>query len=150
MKRYEENPTISTSAYAANDAVTGLESISVGEHGFIDRIVVKDADAESAALDILFFRDTITAAAANAAFTLSDDDADKLIGKVSFSSYYNPGGVSGVAISEQNNIGLAFDLATSSTNDYKLYYQVVTSGTPTYTATDDLKFDIYILDDGDL
>jgi hypothetical protein len=82
-------PTLDTSAYAVGDVlfaqttIAGATAEATGQ-GTIESITVVDGDDTAPAFTLVFFRDTITIAAANAAWNVSDADMAKAIGFVSF------------------------------------------------------------------
>ena len=82
-------PTLDTSAYAIGDVlfaqttIAGATAEATGQ-GTIESITVVDGDDTAPAFTLVFFRDTITIAAANEAWNVSDADMAKAIGFVSF------------------------------------------------------------------
>lgn len=77
-------PGYTTVAYTAGDQVGTLISITnasrvTGSTGWINSIIYHDDDNVAGAIDVLFFNDTLTLAADNAAFAISDADARKLL-----------------------------------------------------------------------
>lgn len=84
-----DTPTLDTSAYAVGDVLFGQRSLanatlSAGRRAIIDRVTVLDADDTGPSFTLVFFRDTFTIAAANAAWNVSDADMIKAVGQVSF------------------------------------------------------------------
>lgn len=152
-------PTVSTTAYTSGDVVGGAVRLprALGQYrrGVLKTVLVRDADAQAAALTLLLFKDAPTGIAAdNAALSLSDSDLALLVGKVNVaaSDYETVGGKSvavvDVAAALDGSAGDAADpLQHLRTGD--LWLVVVTKGTPTYTAADDtrLNFDLGLLTD---
>jgi len=77
-------PGIAAAAYASGDQFGTLISITnaarvTGGTGWINGITYHDNDDTMGAVDIYFFNDTVTLAADNAVFAVSDADARKLL-----------------------------------------------------------------------
>jgi hypothetical protein len=77
-------PGIAAAAYSAGDQFGSLITITnaarvTGGTGWINSIVYWDDTDVMGAIDIVFFRDTLTLAADNAAFAISDADARKAL-----------------------------------------------------------------------
>lgn len=150
-------PTVSTSAYTSGDVVGGATRIprALGAYarGVLKTVLVRDADAQKAALTLLLFKDAPTGIAAdNAALSLSTSDLALLVGKVNVaaSDYETVGGKSvavvDVAAALQGSAGDPSDrLQHLRTGD--LWLVIVTTGTPTYAAASDLSLDLGFLTD---
>jgi len=134
-----QTPTISTTAYAANDAVGGKLTFAnavrtAGGVGYIEDVVVVDNDKENAELVLVCFDADFTATADNAAFDPSDADLGNAIGFVwILTSDYKS--LNDNSVATVSNQPLQFQLAAGGTS---LYCQLMAVGTPTYTATSDL------------
>lgn len=77
--------TTATTAYAANDQVGALftftnQAIASGGGGYLESILLSDETNIIGAYKVWVFRASVTAAADNAAFSLSDADAQLLVG----------------------------------------------------------------------
>jgi hypothetical protein len=84
-------PTLDTAAYAVGDVLFVQNTlansvIASGGQGTIESVTVVDADDVPPVFTLVFFRDTITIAAVNSAWNVSDADMAKAIGVVSFVS----------------------------------------------------------------
>ncbi len=127
-------PTISAAAiYASGDAVGGLITIGKPPQPILQSIALVDDDKENATIDLILFRRSVTVAADNAAFTLSNTDDDAIIGYVTFDTYKDFGSHS---VAQVTNLALLIPSGDS------VYGQLVTRGTPTYTATDDIRLNL--------
>lgn len=151
QKRIQATPTISTSpAYTSGDVLGGLQTLTdaaniSGGSGVIQSMTVLDkTQAQRAAMDILFFDQTVTVAADNAAVAMSDADMANCIGTISIGPYNTAWpGTPLNSISTLINVGLPF-ICNGTAN---LYAVAVVRGTPTYVSTTDLIFSYSILQD---
>lgn len=126
-----------TSIYANNDVLAVPQEITgvfrhAGGRVKLDSIVVLDGDDQGTAIDLVFFNASATLGTINAAISISDADAAKIVGHVAvaagdFKDYIN----SMVAV--KTAVGLIMEAAAASTSLY--IGAVVRSGTPTYTAS---------------
>lgn len=149
IKRIQVTPVISTSAYATGDCLGPLQTLTAaarfsGGHGEILAVTILDkTQAVRAAMDLFFWDRSVTTAADNALFTVSD--ADQLFGLGGFAvatGDYNtawPG-------TPTNSIATKI-LATPLpfvANASDLFMQAIVRGTPTYTTTSDIVISVLI------
>ena len=135
-------PVVDTNALAANDlAVATLTRLQrVGKPGgttVLQQVMLLDKDLESVATELWFF-DTVsvTLPALNAAWSISDANAERCVGVVNIATTdYFATALNSVAIKKQ--MGLSMKLASDSTD---LWAAIITRGGPTYTAASDLTF----------
>jgi len=145
----DKTPTIDTTAYAANDAVTAKSTLVVtGQNGFLDRIKITDKSNVKATLKLYVFKRDFTAVAKNAAFSIANADAADLVAELTFNSWVTPAG-SSFSYASLDGLRLPFQLDEQA-NAYTLYYQLMTTGTPTYTTASDLVIEFSFLNNGDL
>jgi hypothetical protein len=139
----------SAGAYHANDFVGGdgvaitfpsCSRINQGYGGIIGATII-DKALQSASLELWLFDDLMTPPNDNAAWTVSDADAAKLVGVIPFSTYY-ASAANSVAMGTIANGILPFKVAGAALK--ALYGCVVTRGTPTY-ATGDLVIRLLIV-----
>lgn len=151
-------PVIDTSIYASGDCLGALTEITgaarvAGKGGVIRSVTVVDkTQAQRAAFDILLFSATVTTAADQAAFTISDADALKCVAVIpvlagDYAAVW-PG-------TPTNSIAYKPDLKTATFSGNlllpylcaatSLFVQLIVRGTPTYTAASDLvlRFDTF-------
>jgi hypothetical protein len=153
---FPKTPPINTVQYTAGDVVGGLMNFSQAAGPFsnavIQSITVKDKANQKAALTLLFFREAPTGIPVNnAALDITSADMAKLIGKVNVaaSDYETLDSQAvatvypGLVVSGHADTGLA----TDASNIGNLWMVAVTTGTPTYTAADDLSFELGSLQD---
>jgi predicted nuclease of predicted toxin-antitoxin system len=151
--RIQLTPTISSgSAYASGDVIGGSSASQAlsnaarisGGSGIIQSITVLDkTQAQRAAMDIMFFDRSVTAAADNAAVATSDADMAYCLGVIPIGPYNTAWpGTPLNSISTLVNVGLPFVL-----NGTDLHVVIVCRGTPTYGSTSDLIFSFTILQD---
>jgi hypothetical protein len=139
-------PTIDTSAYAANDAISpvltltgaGRETLST----MLQNITVSDEGGEGKTINIVVF-DTVptTTFVANSPFDPSDAEIDTIACIVTVSSHYSfSGGSNGASVA--NNVGCVIDTA-----DGTAYAVAVATEAVTYDATDALTFRFHFIQD---
>lgn len=135
----EHVPTISTTAYAANDIVGTPLAIPAQRSGspfYIDQIQIIDMDQAKAALRFLFFATQVTVQADNVAMAISDIEVrSHLCGVLASGAYIDVG----TSYSTQHIIP-ARPLVVTPYNGRNIWMVVQTTGTPTYSAVDSLKF----------
>jgi len=144
--RVQVIPTISSGAiYATADQLGGLMTIAnaarkSGGSGMLRAVtILENGGAQRANIDLVFFDRSVTLAADNAAFAVSDADMAFCLGVVSITSYNTAWAAAGNAIATLKGIDLPFVLNATS-----LYCAAVVRGTPTYTSTSDLTFSFVI------
>lgn len=143
-------PTITAGAYSADDALGDEMVLNVGirDSGSADAFVIQsisilDKAKQSIALDLLFFDDTVTPAADNAAADFTDAQlASNFLGHVSIVAA-DYAALNDNSVATKRNVGLQLKQETGGT-DAKIYCYAVTRGAPTYASTSDLviKFDL--------
>lgn len=128
--------------YTAGDAIGSLQTVPnvfsyPGQVGLVTQVVWIDADAQSNAAQIIFFKESVTGVSDNAAISFSDADAAKTLGHVT--------------VQTANDINLTTNLINTSSPsnslvplcvtsvDRSLRFQVRTGSTPTYTSTSGVK-----------
>jgi hypothetical protein len=136
----EVTPTVSTSAYTANDQVGGLMTLDGAAPGkgagtVLNSIVIVDKASQAAEIDLYFFDESPTVASSdNAAADVTDAEmVDKCIGHVTVVA----GDYAALAANSTacvRDIALSLKPRASTT----LYCLAVTRGTPTYGSTSDL------------
>ncbi len=135
--RLSVTPTISTSIYAAKDAVGALMTFSnavrsSGGTCRLEAVQIVDKGQQMRDLDLVLFDRTITAPTDNAIFAPTDAEMANCIGGVSFGAgFYMDFSTNSVAV--VNNVGLEVVL-----NGTDLFGVLVARATPTYTSTSDL------------
>lgn len=142
-------PTIDTSAYGDGDQLGGEMVIDIGTGGtgaasifdafVIQSISVIDIDAQSAAIDLVFFDDSVTIASDNAAADFTDAQLKaNFLGAVSIAATDYKAFNDNVAATVRN-VGLQLHPTTGG-DDHKIYVYAVSRGTPTYATTSSLTF----------
>lgn len=125
-------PTLDTAIYASGDSLhtTVLSFVSAvrvsGGAGIVEKMVIVDASAQTAAFELWLFSATVTPAAANAAHSISDADAALCVGVIASGTYFS---------SALNSVSVAKDvrlpIVCAATT---LFGILVTRATPTYLA----------------
>jgi len=153
-------PTISTSAYSANDQVGGVAtlatlttSLRILDAACQDKTVsylmglkITDKAAQNAPFTIYFFKTLPTVLSTdNAALSIADSEATKCVGfvTVTAASYSGPTqwSIADVPFAD------VMRALKSDTDDGPLYVVIQTTGTPTYGSTSDLEFKFYFSQD---
>ena len=133
---HEASLTVDTSAYASGDTLGTLITIddclsdTNGTATIMDITVVDNA-GQDVEIGFYFYNASVTLASDNAAYTVSDADANKCVGYVSVSDYVT-GGTS-KSIGQKRNVGLQVYSDGTTRN---VYCGLIILGAPTYTASD--------------
>lgn len=128
-------PVLDTSIYADNDVlfvpieVTGVFRNNAPAE--LVSITVLDGDDQGTEFDLIFSNATLTLGTINGAVNVSDADAAKILGSVSFVAADSIDLINSILFTKRD-VGLI--MAPGSTNSVWLS-GVVRSGTPTYTAS---------------
>jgi hypothetical protein len=163
LVRVTATPVISSgSIYANGDCLGPLQTIANAVRAgalsgrILSATIVDKTQAQRAAIDILFFTSTVTTAADNAAFTISDTDIQNCLGVIPVKALdYNtawPGtplnSIATVPYADlttsanlNNSSQLPFPIVTTGTD---LFMQLIVRGTPTYTSTSDIVVSLII------
>jgi hypothetical protein len=153
-------PTISTSAYTANDQVGGIQTLAVLNQqsqpidaacqdktvAYLMGLKIIDKAKQDQPFTIYFFNTLPTVASVdNAALSIVDAQSAKCVGfvKVTAANYAGPAewSIADVAFAD---VMRSFK---SDTDNGPLYAVVQTTGTPTYATTADLTFKYYFSQD---
>lgn len=140
MKVVGQQPTLDTSAYAAEDAAGGLLTFNFGHLGskslLLKRAELLDDKSTPTEADVTLhlFTDPAMVCTDQGAFTVTQANflAGKYLGNINFASYVaTPAGTNtGAKVAIQNNIDRILPL-----NHGTVYGQLVTNGSPTFTAS---------------
>lgn len=143
-----QTPTITAGLYSAADAVGGLLTFADCAHkdkgsGIIQSVILIDDGDQKAETELHLFNQSISVAADNAAFAVSDADLEFYIGGIAIvaADYEDLGGNAAACI---KNINLPFNLASDGTS---IFGQLLTRGTPTYASTSDLTVKLVVIRD---
>lgn len=130
MKFITATPTIASGAYASGDMVGTLMTFDggAGKTCIVQNASLFDLAAQSATLDLIFFKSSITVPADNAAYSVTDADLQQAFGSLQFDTYTAMG--SGRSYAFKSNLGIAVPLDFS--NDEKFYGLLIARGTPNY------------------
>lgn len=135
-------PTLDTSAYASGDTLFNSTVVQVltaaptgssarGLRGRIASVTVLDKDDQNTGMTLFFLRSNVTFGTANAAPSISDANAENIIGRVTIAAadYTDLGGCD---FAQAHNLNIPFVLPS---NQRELYVAAITNGTPTHTAS---------------
>jgi len=146
LVRLSATPTISTSAYAAKDAVGGLLTFSnaaraSGGSVLIAAVQVVDRDQERANLELALFDRSITAPTDNAVFDPTDTELTYCVGVLPLygGDYYD---FNDNSLLHYNNVGIPAVL-----NGTDLFGVLIARGANTYGTTGDLTVTLTIQQD---
>lgn len=136
--RVAVTPTISTSIYAAKDAVGGIMSFTSavrasGGSGLLRQVTILDKGQQMAGLDLVLFTATIAGTVTdNAAFDPTDADLANIVGHVTFTATTDYKDFNDNSVSSKT-VEIPFLCAATT-----LFGALVARGTPTYVSTSDL------------
>ena len=131
-------PVLDTSAYADNDVLfVAIEVPQVfkelGGRRALHSIVATDGDDQNIDFDLVFSNATITLGTINAAVSISDADAAKIIGYVRISATDDGNDLINSILYAKSGIGL--QMQGSLTTCSLWVSGIVRSGTPTFSAS---------------
>lgn len=147
LRQYQQiSPTVSTSAYAAGDAISGLLSMpaafrSADQSGILRQLNITAELGAGFDVDVLFFASAVTGGTDNDAYTPAFTEAQELVGLISFvAADFTIVGANAFA---SKAVELDMQLPRSTT----LYFQLVARGAVTFAATDDLSVGLVLRQD---
>lgn len=119
----------SADAFDAGDQVGTLMAIPVQTRGQIRRAILLDPSDQGIDADVWLFNGSVTLAASDAAFALSDGDLAKLVGVLHFVDWEDAtNGQASQADNATSKLPFNYEAPTGV-----LYAAMKTLGTPTYT-----------------
>lgn len=156
--RVQVTPTIDTNAYTSGDCLGGLMSIanatsySGGGGRLVGVTVLDKTQAQRAAMDLLFYSQSVTMAGNNSPFAASDADQAFCVGGISLGSWSYLAAFAGTPLNSIATWPSPASAATSVQAGYMpyvcatttLFCQAVVRGTPTYTSASDLVFSFFL------
>jgi hypothetical protein len=140
-------PVISTSIYAAGDALGGRNTLanvaSPGIDVVLTDLTIVDLANQKSALTLMFFSSEYTAPADNAAFAISDADLkSKFLGQIPVvANDYKSLNTNAQAVATLKGINKRI----FGTKGKNIYMQIVCDGTPTYGALGDLNLQLIFI-----
>ncbi len=124
-------PVLDTNAYTANDVLFPAIELDFGNQlvsGVIKHASILDTDDQASQTITLYFAgSTFTLGMANSAISISDADAEKLLGTAAVTTSTD---LIGSRFGQNTDIGLPFTVNSGS-----LFVAASTGGTPTHTAS---------------
>lgn len=130
------NVVVDTALMDSGDALGAKKQFTVPVHGEIIGVVVRDAAAQSANLDIVFFNVDIVGTATNAAFAPSDAELLTAVGAILVDTWK---AFSTNSLGVESNIRMPYWAPGGI-----LFFQCVTRATPTYVAANDVQISILV------
>jgi hypothetical protein len=128
--------SLDTSAYATGDVLAATQEVANAVpgnagHALLHSITINDKDDQGIALDLVFLRTNVSIGTENSAVSISDADADEVLGivQVSSSDFIDLGGC---RVATLAGIGLTLEAGAASTS---LYIAAISRGAGTYTAS---------------
>jgi hypothetical protein len=135
--------TIATNAYTAGDQVGTQFTLAnaarvSGGTGMIRSVILTSAADIIGAFDVVFTRSSITLAADNAAYAISDTDAKAVIGLVPLAGAYDIGNN---RIAQAHNLAIPYDCSGGTS----LYASLITRvGHTFFAAVTDLQLQVFV------
>lgn len=133
--RPSATPVLTVAATYATGDYVGTSGVPMsfvavrGKTGLLTSALLIDKNATGVAAELWLFDRSVTPPADSAAWTVSDADAQFLLGVVSFATYLASAANS---VSQVHNINMALSANAAQT----IYGCLVTRGSPTYTSLD--------------
>lgn len=132
-------PSCDTSALSTNDIIAttelvDLQTVSSNKQtraGRITGIQILDKDDQGQDIEVFFLKDDTSLGTENSGVSISDADAEKIIGSVTVSEWSN--GI-GWQLGQSFPIEMPFVTGTDNSNQLGVAF-VCRGGTPTYTAS---------------
>lgn len=128
--------SLDTSIYASGDVLADTQELAnavptLGGHAEIRSIIANDKDDQGQAMDIVFLRSNVSIGTENAAVSVSDTNADEILGVISIASgdWVDLGGC---RVATKGNLGFVVTAAAASQS---IYVAAISRGTGTYTAS---------------
>lgn len=141
--------TLDTSIYASGDVLSDTAVIhnaldEVEGTGIIHSVTLLDKADQAGALDLVFFRTNVSLGTKNAAVSISDTNADEIVGvvEIAASDYVD---LVNSQIVTKSNLGIGFQ--GDPTSGIKLYVAAISRDTKTYASANDITLKITILQD---
>lgn len=139
---------IDTAIYASGDVLSSTVAIpdAASENfgtGIIHSVTLLDKDDEAGALDLVFLRTNVSLGTLNAAVSISDTNADEILGvvEIAASDYVD---LVNSQIVTKTNLGIGFRTEATS---QAIYVAAISRDTKTYTTASDITLKITILQD---
>jgi len=133
---FEEVLSLDTLAYAAGDVLADTQELTAclrenGGTATLDSLTLLDKDAQGIALDLLILKTNVSIGAENAAVSVSDANADEILGVIEIAAgdYVD---LVNSQIANKNNINMTLKGASGADD---LYVAAITRGAPTHTAS---------------
>ena len=128
--------SLNTGQYASGDVLAATQELASavrvpGGTGVIQSIRLLDKDDNGGALDLVFLQPNVSLGTENAAVSISDANADQIIGIVSITAADYVDLVNSQLVTK-TNVGLAVEAASGATS---LYVGAISRDTKTYTAS---------------
>ena len=137
IRYVEATLSLDTSAYAAGDVLAATQEVPLvcrqGMATELTSLVVLDKDDQNQDLDVVFLRSNVAIGTENAAVSVTDENADEILGVVSVDA--SADNVDLINSRVATKTGLGITLYPSAANTSSIYVGAICrSGTPTYTA----------------
>lgn len=128
--------SLDTSAYASGDVLADTQELASAApvnagHALLHSLVINDKDDQGQALDVVFLRSNVSIGTENAAVSITDANADEILGivQVSSSDFIDLGGC---RVATLSGLGLVLEAGAATTS---VYVAAISRGTGTYTAS---------------
>ena len=127
--------SLDTNAYASGDVLAEVQEVtgalrSAALTGVIQSLAVLDKDDQGEALDVVFFKASASLGTENAAVSISDADADKILGVVEVAA-----GDFVDLVNSQLAVKANLSIVAAVASGTSIYVGAISRGTGTYTAS---------------
>ena len=141
LRQVTVTPTLDTSAYASGDQVSTLQTINglVPQSGVgakLTMVRITDKAAQKSALDLVFFRESVTVSADNAASAISDADMAKAYGVINILPADYDDDSTGNSIATVAPVAPLFMQGVGGGVRGRVWMAIIAKGAPTYAASD--------------
>jgi len=128
--------SLNTNIYASGDVLAATQEVAsamrvAAGKALLHSIVLNDKDDQGVELDLVFLQTNVSIGTENSAASVSDADADKILGLVNVASS-DWEDLGGCRIATKTSVGLVLEAGAGSTS---IYIAAITRGTPTHTAS---------------
>ena len=137
IRYVEATLSLDTSAYATGDVLAATQEVPLvcreGVATELTSLILLDKSDQNQDVDILFLRSNVSIGTENSAVSISDDDADEILGSVSLDMSADSTDLLTSLVATKTGIGIILSPSTSTTGSI-FVAAICRGGTPTYAA----------------
>lgn len=128
--------SLDTNIYASGDVLAEAQEVAsalrvANGEAILESVILNDKNDQGQALDLVFLSANVSLGAENSAVSISDANADNILGVVQVSAI-DWVDLGGCRVATKSNIGLVLTSVSGSTS---IYIGAISRGTGTYTAS---------------